>query len=187
MLQKELYPLHKLLSELNPNVVDQLPAAHSLTGCDTVAKVGTKRAMLKALQEHSELIQNFGRDRLDKDAIFAEKFLLKVIAIKKLSNCSTFNELRVQQHRQSMAKQFVDLPCTSSALKNLKRGYLQARLWYEAPFGNAGDMMDLNNFGYNVIYIFEHTIAPALYEGASKPLDEPDPCKCTNCVKGTCI
>ena len=91
MLQKELYPLHKLLSELNPNVVDQLPAAHSLTGCDTVAKVGTKRAMLKALQEHSELIQNFGRDRLDKDAIFAEKFLLKVIAIKKLSNCSTFN------------------------------------------------------------------------------------------------
>ena len=118
---------------------------------------------------------------------FAEKLLVKVIAIKKLSNCSTFNELRVQQHRQSMAKQFVDLPCTSSALKeNIKRGYLQARLWYEAPFGNAGDMMDLNNFGY-VIDIFEHTIAPVLYEGASKPLDVPDPCKCTNCVKSTCI
>ena len=27
-LQKELYLLHKLLSELSPNVVDQLPAAH---------------------------------------------------------------------------------------------------------------------------------------------------------------
>ncbi len=26
-LQKELYPLHKLLSELNPNVVDQLEAS----------------------------------------------------------------------------------------------------------------------------------------------------------------
>jgi len=187
-LQKELYPLHKLLSELNPNVVDQLPAAHSLTGCNTVAKVGTKGAMLKALQEHSELIQNFGRDRLDKDAMFfAEKFLVKVIATKKLANCSTFNELRVQQHHQSMAKKFVDLPCTSSALKeNIKWAYLQARLWYEAPFGNAGDMMDLNNFGY-VIDIFEHSIAPVLYEGASKPLDVPDLCKCINCVKSTCI
>ena len=46
---------------------------------------------------------------------FAEKFLVKVMATKKLANCSTFNELRVQQHHQSMANQFVDLPCTSSA------------------------------------------------------------------------
>lgn len=187
-LQNELYPLHKLLSELDSNVIDQLPAAYSLTGCDTVAKIGTKGAMLKALQDHSELIRNFGSDRLDEDIIFsAENFLVKVIATKKLSNCCTFNELRVKQHRQSMVKQFVDLPCTSSALKeNIKRAYLQTRLWLEAPFGNAGDMMDPNNFGY-VIDMCENSIMPVLFEGSSKPLDVPDPCKCKNCTRKTCV
>ena len=28
--QQELYPLHLLLSKLDPNVIDQLPAAHAL-------------------------------------------------------------------------------------------------------------------------------------------------------------
>ena len=42
MKQNEMYPLHRLIQKLNPAVVDNLPAGHSLTGCDTVAKVGTK-------------------------------------------------------------------------------------------------------------------------------------------------
>ena len=35
---------------MNPHVVDCLPAGHSLTGCDTVAKVGTKKRLLKTLE-----------------------------------------------------------------------------------------------------------------------------------------
>ena len=30
-------------------MIDQLPTAHTLTGCDTVTKVGTKLSMLKTL------------------------------------------------------------------------------------------------------------------------------------------
>ena len=40
--QKELYPLYMLTPKFDANVIDNLPAGHSLTGCDTVAKVCTK-------------------------------------------------------------------------------------------------------------------------------------------------
>ena len=75
-LQNELIPLHLLIPDLDPNVENQLPAGHSLTRCDTVAKVGTKNALLKALEKDYSLISSFGHDRLDGDAIRdAEQFL----------------------------------------------------------------------------------------------------------------
>ena len=58
--QKELYPLHCLLGRLDSNLVRSLPAGHALTGCDTVAKVGTKFALLKALQQFSNFLEDFG-------------------------------------------------------------------------------------------------------------------------------
>ena len=41
---KKFYPLHKLCSIIGENVALQLPAAHSLTGCDTTRKIGTKHS-----------------------------------------------------------------------------------------------------------------------------------------------
>ena len=78
-------------------VIRQLPAAHALTGCDTVAKVGTKDAILKTLmsQDPDDTIVDFGRDRLDSEMFsVAEKFLIRVIG-KKYSTCDTFNSLRL--------------------------------------------------------------------------------------------
>ena len=72
------------------------PLLDALTGCDTVAKVGTKTAMLKTLmcEEEDHMLLDFGRDRLDSDMLaVAEKFLIKVIC-KKLSSCDTFNQMR---------------------------------------------------------------------------------------------
>ena len=98
--------------------MNSLYAAHSLTGCDTVVKVGTKGSMLKALKENSDLLENFATDCLDEDNILsAEKFLVKVIESKKVSGCPTCNDLRLKLHRQSMVKKYGDLPCTSSALR----------------------------------------------------------------------
>ena len=49
----------------------------------TLVKVGTKGSILKALKEHSDLLENFATDRLDEDNILsAEKFLVKVIDSK---------------------------------------------------------------------------------------------------------
>ena len=44
--QYELYSLHMLLQLLNAEVIGSLPAAYSLTGCDTIANPGTKTSML---------------------------------------------------------------------------------------------------------------------------------------------
>ena len=82
--------------------------------------MGTKGSMLKALKDHSDLLENFGTDRLDEDNILsAEKFLVKDIKSKKLLGCPTINDLRLKLHRQSMVKNYVDLPCTSSALRKI--------------------------------------------------------------------
>lgn len=185
--QKELYPLHKIKENMESDVINVLLAGHSLTGCDTVAKVGGKTKMLHVLQNHGELIQHFGREGLDEDVISAaEQFLVKVVALKRYQNCLSFDELRVKLHCQSMVKKFVDLPCTSLSLReNIKRAYLQCRLWMEAPVGNIGETMDPNEFGYQ-IDVSDNTIHPILFEGPSRPIDVPDPCKCTNCSRKTC-
>ena len=74
--QYEPYPLHRSLLQLGRRVINSLSAAQSLTGCDTVVKVGTKGSMLKALKEHSDLLENFATDRMDEDTILsAEKSL----------------------------------------------------------------------------------------------------------------
>ena len=123
--QYELYPLHRILLQLGRGVINSLSATHSLTGCNTVVKVGTKGSMLKALNEHSNLLENFATDRLDKDNIqSAEKFLLKVIESKKLSGCPTFNDFRLKLYRQSMVKKYVDLPAALYFL-GIERTYLK--------------------------------------------------------------
>ena len=50
-------------------IIDQLPAGHSLTGCDTVGKVGTKLSLLNTLETDKDLLPYFGKDRLDAGAI----------------------------------------------------------------------------------------------------------------------
>ena len=64
-----VFPLLDVVSNFGDPVISQLPAGHALTGCDTVAKVGTKTAMLKTLTstEDDHMLLDFGRDRLDSD------------------------------------------------------------------------------------------------------------------------
>ena len=187
--QKELYPLHKLITELEPEVINALPASHCLTGCDTVAKVGTKAAMLQALKDNHHLLVNFGKERLGDEVILsAEKFLVSVVAPKTLSHCSTFDDLRVNMHRKNISKKkrFIDLPCTSSAIKeNIKRAYFQVRLWLEAPFWNAAERLDPNDYGL-IINHEDSSITPVLFEGPQTPPDVPKPCTCKLCAKSTC-
>ena len=41
---RKTFPLHIILKEMNVNLVDKLPAVHSLSGCDTTSKVCSKLA-----------------------------------------------------------------------------------------------------------------------------------------------
>ena len=179
-------PLHLLLSKLDPKVIDQLPAGHALTGCDTVAKVGTKKELLNILKSFDPLITGFGREALDDDMLQqAEQFLINVVT-KKYRSCSAFDELRAKlYHHKSNNKRF-DLPCSLMTLhNNIRRAFLQTKLWLDLPFLNATDTMDFQDCWY-VCNLNENMILPKLSDDEVKPLDVPESCKCTTCVKRTC-
>ena len=90
----QLFPISNVLEHFKGYVIDQLPAAHSLTGCDTIAKVGTKNAMMKVLIEEDRLLTHFGKEQPDYEMISdAEQFIVKVVASKKIKQCSAFDEL----------------------------------------------------------------------------------------------
>ena len=187
--QWELHPLHLLLNNIKPEVVDNLPAGHALTGCDTVAKVGTKAALLKCLESDLvSLLKDFGKDCIDEESLSkAEEFLVAIVAGKKEKKYATFDELRLcRYHHQSVSKDLTDLPCTSNALQeNIKRAYVQTKMWLESPFGNAMDILDLELYGYEK-EADSGSLSPKMFDGPSRPLDVPPPCKCTNCKKKTC-
>ena len=56
--------LNLIVQQVEGCLIDQLPAAHSLTGCDTVAKVGTKAFLLKTLETKEDFLTYFGKEVL---------------------------------------------------------------------------------------------------------------------------
>ena len=64
-------------------VVDILPAAHALTGCDTTSKVGTKTKVLKTAISCADQLKTFGEDEInDQMIVDAEQFLVKCVIIQ---------------------------------------------------------------------------------------------------------
>jgi len=156
---------------MDTDVVDYLPAGHALTGCDSVAKVGTKASMLKALRTASGLIEDFGVDRLDQEMLEkAESFLVKIVAPKSLETCPSFDNLRLKIYQQSRDKKFIQLPCTSNEIQqNIKRAYYQARMWLESPFGDIRDVLVAENYGY------DSSFNPVWYTSPQRPEDISSP------------
>ena len=68
---------------------------------------------------------------------------------------------------------------------NIRRAFLQTKLWLDLPFLNATDTMDFQDYGY-VCHLNENMILTKLSDDEVKPLDVPESCKCTICVKRTC-
>ena len=59
---RTVVPIHELVNYMEPDFIEVLPAIHTLTGCDTTIKVGTKNMAIK------EGVKNgcsFGRDPLN--------------------------------------------------------------------------------------------------------------------------
>ena len=46
---RKIIPVHVLLQDIGEDAALILPAMHSLTGCDSVSKIGTKSAALKCI------------------------------------------------------------------------------------------------------------------------------------------
>ena len=62
---------------------------------------------------------------------------------------------------------------------------MQVKLWLDAPFLNAAENIDPQEYGY-VCHLNANLMEPKLFHGLARPANVPDPCKCTNCTKRTC-
>ena len=77
---RQVVPVHILLQDVGEKLALILPALHSLTGCDSISKVGTKSAALKCVPELGYLIADFGKSELTEDIVKrAENFLINCI------------------------------------------------------------------------------------------------------------
>ena len=124
--KRETFPLHILLDEVDPVLVKMLPAVHSLGGCDTTSKVGSKSSCLKKSLD-LKLLHGFGVGSLTNDKISrAEKFLLKTLLKATDMDVVSFDELRFRQYHDHNIKNFNTLVCTSSSIhEHIKRSHYQ--------------------------------------------------------------
>ena len=186
--QWEAFHLSDIVTHFGSSVISQLPAGHALTGCDTVAKIGTKSAMLKLLvQGNDEQLVNFGRERLDNDLLAAaEKFLVQVIS-KKYSACANFNELRTKLFLHSKNKKLTELPCCSDEIReNIKRADLQTQTWLDSPFVDKAALTDPTDYGYTQEN-GSGLLIPTFGNLSKLPENVPRPCSgCKTCARITC-
>lgn len=86
--------IHDVCSNLSEYLIEMQPVVHTLTGCDTTSKVGTKKKALTVMKsrKHSDL-KDFGKNELDQQMLeAAETFLLK--CMPKSSTVTSFDSLR---------------------------------------------------------------------------------------------
>ena len=88
-----IIPVHDLVNVMESDLIDILPAAHALTGCDTTSKVGTKAAAFKTAEKYGyELIYSFGKSELTDQMINdAETFLVRCSSMATCSICEQDN------------------------------------------------------------------------------------------------
>ena len=175
----KLYPFHTLCAIISEDVALQLPAAHSLTGCDTVSKVGTKHAALKALP--SVHLENFGTSELTEEAIdHAEHFLVDIL--KPKSTVKTFDKLRELKYFDYKSDiDLTKLPCTSSTIRlHIAHGFYQCYRWIMAPKGDITITHPPQEYAYEAK---GDCLEPILLNGPIKPDDLPEPCNCGKCAR----
>ena len=113
---RTFFPIHDLASDLDPDLVEVLPAIHALTGCDTASKVGKKSKAAGEGAGYYHLLYAFGRDELSDEMIAdAEKFLLKCFT---KHDVDTFNELRfIVYHEKYLEFDIEHFPPTSDNIR----------------------------------------------------------------------
>lgn len=172
-------PLHSLITEnkVPHAVLTTLPAIHSLTGCDTTSKIGTKLAALRAAESCAEdLLFDFGKQPLNEDMEKrAEEFLVRTLG----SNLRTMDALRFHQYHHKKVRNIQDLVPTSRSIRlHIKRSYFQCYKWIHA----LEVIAELNPLDYGYTKM-EGTLIPQITEDPSEPEDFPKPCTCQKCFR----
>ena len=169
-------PIHTLAQRLGIDVCKVLPAVHTLTGCDTTSKVGTKAAALKV--NPTLYLKDFGKN-MQTDIDKAEEYLVQVV--KAGTQLKTMDALRYHLYHRSKNLAYHDLPATSRSIalhiqRSLYATYIQINCL-------KNPTLDPCQYGYG--YCNELLVA---YKGMELlPDDLPQACTCPKCATQRCI
>ena len=179
-------PIHTICLEMGDDLVEMLPAAHTLTGCDTTSKIGTKKKALTVLKslQHFEL-KTFGIGQLTAQSYqVCEQFLLK--CLPKSTNIESFDSLRYSLYHCPDYKIDIEkLPCTSSSLKyHIQRSFMECfKIKNCLMTGDGVELMELchpEDHGYD--FGEDGHLVPII-SGPTLPDDFPSPCTCGKCAR----
>ena len=156
-------------------------------GCDRTGKIGTKaRALEIAKTKGYSLLHSFAARELSKEMIATSELFL-VSCVSKNTRLTNFDELREEiYHNKSFKLDIEKLPPTSNSIKlHIRRAYLQAYLWYRAPFEKVLDL-DPTEFCY-ARNDDDHFYAVVTIK-KNVPEDFSLPCNCNKCARdGVCL
>ena len=156
-----MIPVHLLVKKLDPLFVECLPAIHSLTGCDTTSKVGSKTAVFKK-DINSNLIKGFGKhsEITLNEIANAETFLLQVLGENETI---TFDKYRLMQYLDPQKKLSLNslVCCSATIAEHIKRSHMQTNLWVNSNKLQCSDNQELDptNFGYT--YVLFSVMSPS--------------------------
>ena len=96
---KRYVAVHDIVKSIPQELLDALPAVHSLTGCDTTSKISTKCNAIKTVtKDYYHLLTEFLKsdigDRLNNNA---EEYQVQCLS-KCASNDEGFNDLRYSMY-----------------------------------------------------------------------------------------
>ena len=172
-------PIHSICAELGDDMVEMLPAVHTLTGCDTTSKVGTKKKALNVMTicEHQEL-KTFGLGQLD-EAMYnaAEQFLFK--CLPKSSKVDSSDSLRHSIYHDPKFKLNIErFPCCSSSLRHhIKRAFCEC---FKIKNSLLSELCNPEEYSYE--FDANGELVPVI-TGQILPSDFPLPCTCGKCAK----
>ena len=179
---RTFFPIHDLINYLNSDLVENLPAIHTLTRCYTASKVGTKSRADRERTNCYQLLYAFGRDALREETIAdVEKFLLKCIT---KHDVDTFDELRfIVYYDKHLVFDTEHFPPTSDTIRqHILRSHLQCYTWLHPAFlGN----IDLDPLKYGYRLTEDSNLVPIRSVKPSVPSNFPQPWNCQKCSKAS--
>ena len=120
--KRRMIPLHNVADKLGFDMSRIIITAHILTGCDSMSKIGSKKASLVC--DPVQFLSRFGESSSisEDDETLAEKYLVRVYAgVRSSTKAETFDQLGLAYYLSGIG---IDtLPPTSSVIRgHIKRG-----------------------------------------------------------------
>lgn len=133
-------PVHEIATKIGPSLCESLPAAHALSGCDTVSSffgVGKKkvwRSLKKLGAEDIAALSRFHEQELDRSVAVARKF---VVSLYDASNkySKYHRDLNVMRYNISKSKPTALShlpPCEATFIQHVRRAAWQTSTWTSA-------------------------------------------------------